>query len=97
MPEPYFMKQLHKEREKESQILWKKFKGDLMKFYQWRIVNLKQNYFGDNFVYKTSAEAGVGYVREVAPKYKIKTKAKTKITATAIAIIGTKFDSSDSM
>lgn len=33
--EPYFMQQLHKQREKESRIIWRRFKGDLKAYKEW--------------------------------------------------------------
>ncbi|MBU4331892.1 hypothetical protein KKD19_06285 [Patescibacteria group bacterium] len=43
MKEPYFMQQIHKEREKEAKILWTRFSGNFYKYHQLRMKNLQQD------------------------------------------------------
>lgn len=69
MKEPYFMQQLHKQRERASKILWSKFKGDFGKFYKWREKKLSQN-LKDYGYYIQQDENGFGRL--------IRDKARTK-------------------
>ncbi|MEK9153536.1 MAG: hypothetical protein AAB723_02990 [Patescibacteria group bacterium] len=68
--EPYFMQQLHKERERQSKILWGKFKGDILKFNKWRLENAKKTLLKENFDYQISPQSGVGYVMEKGEQYR---------------------------
>lgn len=68
--EPYFLEKLHQERERQSKILWNKFKGDILKFNKWRIEKAKKNLSANNLKYEINPLNGVGYVMEGGEEYK---------------------------
>ncbi len=40
--EPYFMQQLHKQREREARIFLRRFKGDFNTYWQWTMGRLEK-------------------------------------------------------
>lgn len=73
MKEPYFMQQLHKQRERDSKILWTKFKGNFWKFHQWRMKQTEKELLKDGLIYHINPKTGIGCLRDAGKgKYKAK-------------------------
>lgn len=74
MKEPYFMQQLHKQRDRASKILEQKFKGDYWKFHKWRMKQAQRNLLKNGLVYHINPKTGIGCLRDAGKgKYKVKT------------------------
>lgn len=50
--EPYFMKQLHKQREKDARELYHDFGGDFNKWWNYKMKKVKEGLLGDSFSFK---------------------------------------------
>lgn len=57
--EPYFMKQLHKQRERDARELYHVFNGDFNKWWNYKMKKVKQGLLGENFSFKKEAPSSL--------------------------------------
>lgn len=54
--EPYFMKELHKQRERDARELQHDFDGDFNKWWNYKMKKVKAGILGKSFSFKKSAQ-----------------------------------------
>ena len=59
--EPYFMQQLHKQREKDARIFWGRFKGDFNAYWRWTKGRLNESLKGQGYRIE-SCKRGIGRI-----------------------------------